>query len=195
MTSQSDAELDRAVLDAIPAPLFVVDDDVRIVAFNSTAASILDDSPAFVLKRRGGEALHCIHSTEKIDGCGATEACKTCVVRTSVNSSIREGIVVRRPQRMQLVGPQGVRDTYFLITTSPLKGLEGRNLAALLLQDIGELISTQGIVPVCMHCRKVRNAPNDWASMEQYLKEHFDLDVSHGLCPDCLKKYYSKNLG
>ncbi|MGO9310930.1 MAG: PAS domain-containing protein [Spirochaetia bacterium] len=189
MHGTADSPFYRAIFDAIPSPLFVVDDDVRIVAFNEAGAALLGDKPALTLNTRGGEALHCMHATETIGGCGASEACKTCVVRTSVRLTCRDGVVVRRPQRMQLVGSQGARDIYLLITTNPLPGID-RPLAVLMFQDIGELVSTQGLVPICMHCRQVRDGPGRWASMEAYLKDHLDLDLSHGLCPDCLKKYY-----
>jgi PAS domain-containing protein len=182
------------MVDAIPFPLFVVDDDVRILAFNNAAAAMLGDKPQLALSTKGGEALHCIHSTEAIGGCGFSEACKKCVVRTSVGVSCREGIAVRRPQRMRLVGPEGVREVYLLITTNRLPDTD-RTLVVLMFQEIGELLQNQGIVPVCMHCRKVRETSMKWEPMEQYLKEHMDLDMSHGLCPECLKKHYPELSG
>ena len=64
-----------------------------------------------------------------------------------------------------------------------------------MFQDIGELVSTQGVVPIGMRCRRVRDTSDGWAPMEQYLKDHLDLDMSHGVCPDCLKKYYPEFSG
>ena len=95
-----DIPLDRVITDSIPFPLFVVDEDVRILSFNRAAASMLGANPEVTLNRRGGEALHCIHSTEAIGGCGASEPCKTCIVRASVGLSCRNGSMVHRPQRM-----------------------------------------------------------------------------------------------
>jgi hypothetical protein len=178
-----------ALLDAVPYAVFVVDDDVKILAFNEAAAPLLGAPPTLALNTKGGEALHCIHSTETIGGCGASEACKTCVVRNSVGLSCRDGVMVHRPQRMQLVGPQGTSEVYLLVTTNPIPGTDPP-LSVLMFQDIGELVSSQGLVPICMHCRKVRDTSDSWEPMERYLKDHLDLDVSHGLCPECLKKHY-----
>ena len=125
MSNPCDSQFNRGIIDAIPFPLFVVDNDVKIVAFNHAASSMLGDEPALAFNTKGGEALHCVHSTEAIGGCGASEACRTCVVRGSVGLSCREGAVVRRPQRMQRVGPHEVRDVYLLITTSPFRGVDG----------------------------------------------------------------------
>ena len=161
-----DSQFNRAIFDAIPFPLFVVDDDVNIVSFNHAASLMLGDNPTIAFNTKGGEALHCIHSTGALGGCGASEACKTCLVRGSVGLSCRDQVVVRRPQRMQLVGPQGVRDIYLLITTSPLRGVD-RTLVILMFQDIGELISTQGIVPVVctvVKCATRRTDGQPWSS-------------------------------
>jgi hypothetical protein len=189
----ADPDLLREVLDAIPSPLFVVDADVRILAFNAAASPLLGGSPAMVLNRRGGEALHCIHSREAIGGCGASEACKTCVVRGAVGESCARGVVVRRPQRMQLVGTSGTQDMYILVTASPLPRPEGTR-ALLLFQNMGDLLTAQGFIPVCMHCRRVREEGTGWSPMETYLKTHLDVDVTHGLCPDCLRMHYPELL-
>jgi len=190
MVTPEDRQFSGSLIDSVPFPVFVVDPDIRLVAFNRVASTMVGDNPSLAFSRKSGEALHCIHATEAIGGCGASEACKTCVIRASVGLSARTGEVVRRPQRMQLVGPQGeVRDIYLLIVTSPVADATPP-LVMLILQEIGELVSTQGIVPVCMHCGKVRERSDEWASMEQYLKQHLDLDMSHGLCPECLRKHY-----
>lgn len=178
-----------SILNALPSPLFVVDSDIRIVAFNKAASALLGDAPERALTTRGGEALHCIHATDAIGGCGASEACATCVIRTSVGVSCREGCVVRHPQRMRLVGPGGVRDVYLLVTTSWLPETVP-SLVVLVLQDIGELVSTQGLIPICMHCRRVYDKSKNWRPMESYLKDHLDLEVTHGLCPECFARHY-----
>lgn len=190
MSNPADHDFHRALIDSIPSPLFVVDDDMRIVAFNRAASAMLGDKPTLAMNRKGGEALHCIHSAEALGGCGASEACRTCVIRNAVGETLRAGTVVRRPQRMQLVGSDGVRDVYLLITTSLLRGEPTPRLAVLIFQDIGELVSSQGIVPVCMHCGRVQETTRQWSPMATYLSDHLDLGLSHGLCPECMQKHY-----
>lgn len=52
----------------------------------------------------------------------------------------------------------------------------------------------QGIIPICSFCKKVR-VGDDWISVDQYVREHSSADFSHGLCPECLKKYYEAETG
>ncbi len=51
-------------------------------------------------------------------------------------------------------------------------------------------ISTlQGIIPICMHCHKIRDDKDAWKKLEQYISEHTNAQFSHGLCPTCATEY------
>jgi len=59
------------------------------------------------------------------------------------------------------------------------------------LQDALDHVKTlQGILPICMHCHRIRNDQESWERLEKYITEHSDAQFSHGLCPECLEKYY-----
>nr|WP_081610037.1 PAS domain-containing protein [Mariprofundus ferrooxydans] len=55
------------------------------------------------------------------------------------------------------------------------------------LQDAMQTINTiSGIIPICAWCgHKIRNARDQWVSVESYLKEHTTAQLSHGMCPGC----------
>jgi len=48
----------------------------------------------------------------------------------------------------------------------------------------------QGLLPICMHCKKIRDDQHTWHRMETYIEEHSDAMFSHALCDECLSKYY-----
>ena len=48
----------------------------------------------------------------------------------------------------------------------------------------------KGILPICMHCHKIRNDEDAWQRLESYIQEHSGAELSHGLCPECFEKYY-----
>ena len=64
-----------------------------------------------------------------------------------------------------------------------------------LIQDLqsalDEVKTLQGILPVCMHCKKIRSDDRAWVQMESYISKHSEAEFSHGICPDCEKRYYS----
>ncbi len=98
-----DQGLHRVIFNAVPIPMFVVDEDVCILDYNTGAARLLgQDKPNFVL-HRGGEVLQCVHASDVREGCGRSPACLNCVLRKSVGAAFKGKPVVRQPARMQLL--------------------------------------------------------------------------------------------
>ncbi len=48
----------------------------------------------------------------------------------------------------------------------------------------------EGIVSICMYCKKIRNERDIWEQMEKYISDHSDALFSHGICPVCLQQHY-----
>jgi response regulator RpfG family c-di-GMP phosphodiesterase len=48
----------------------------------------------------------------------------------------------------------------------------------------------QGLLPICMHCQKIRDKGDTWHKLETYIEEHSDVMFSHALCDECLATYY-----
>ena len=48
----------------------------------------------------------------------------------------------------------------------------------------------EGIIPICMHCKSIRNDNDSWQKLEAYFADHTDALLSHGICPTCLIKHY-----
>lgn len=46
----------------------------------------------------------------------------------------------------------------------------------------------QGIIPICMYCKKIRNDQESWEQLEQYISQHSNALFSHGICPDCFQR-------
>ncbi len=43
----------------------------------------------------------------------------------------------------------------------------------------------EGIISICMYCKKIRNEQESWEQLEKYITENSDALFSHGICPDC----------
>lgn len=61
-------------------------------------------------------------------------------------------------------------------------------LIAELQQALAEIRTLQGLLPMCAWCKKVRDDQDFWHSVEDYLRKHTELRVTHGMCPTCLKQ-------
>lgn len=64
------------------------------------------------------------------------------------------------------------------------------------LQDaLAEVKTLSGLLPICSHCKKIRDDKGYWNSLEKYIYEHTDAHLSHGICPDCALEHYPEIFG
>lgn len=59
-----------------------------------------------------------------------------------------------------------------------------------LRQALEQVRTLQGIIPICMHCKKIRDDAGYWEQVEAYVSRHADVRFSHGICPECVKRHY-----
>ena len=70
-----------------------------------------------------------------------------------------------------------------------LKGALAHQLVE--LQDaLDHVHQLQGLLPICMHCKKIRDDSNTWHRLETYIEEKSEALFSHALCDECLAKHY-----
>ncbi|MBU0993082.1 MAG: cache domain-containing protein [Proteobacteria bacterium] len=66
-------------------------------------------------------------------------------------------------------------------------------LVTLTISAYQERIKTlEGIIPICMHCKEIRDDQGGWNTLEHYISERSDARFSHGICPKCMEKHYPK---
>ncbi len=63
------------------------------------------------------------------------------------------------------------------------------------LEDALDHIKTlQGILPICMYCRRIQSDDASWQRIEEYVAAHSNAEFSHGMCPECTAKYHPELL-
>ena len=70
------------------------------------------------------------------------------------------------------------------------KNIHLQKLNSDLQSALDEIKTLRGIIPICSHCKKIRDDDDSWQRIEKYIGEHSEAEFSHGICPECLKKYY-----
>jgi hypothetical protein len=61
------------------------------------------------------------------------------------------------------------------------------------LQAALERIKTlKGLLPICAHCKKIRDDSGYWQQIETYVSSHSDAEFTHGIYPECIIKYFPK---
>ena len=60
------------------------------------------------------------------------------------------------------------------------------------LQDLFRQVKTlRGLLPMCTHCKKIRDDRGDWVVLEQFIQENSNTEISHGTCPECAAHHHS----
>jgi hypothetical protein len=67
---------------------------------------------------------------------------------------------------------------------------EREELISELKLALSEVKKLSGLLPICSHCKKIRDDKGYWNQIEGYIQSHSDAKFSHGICQECAKKYY-----
>lgn len=55
---------------------------------------------------------------------------------------------------------------------------------------LGQIKTLRGIVPICDTCKRIRHDQGYWKQVEVYVRERTGASFSHGICPECMDRYY-----
>jgi hypothetical protein len=55
---------------------------------------------------------------------------------------------------------------------------------------VRENAALKGILPICANCKKVRDREGSWRDVDSYITAHAGVELSHGLCPQCMRELY-----
>ncbi|THB77798.1 MAG: DNA-binding response regulator [Desulfobulbaceae bacterium] len=57
-------------------------------------------------------------------------------------------------------------------------------------QALAQIKVMSGIIPICSHCKQIRDDQGYWNRLENYIQAHSEAKFSHSVCEECLDKYY-----
>jgi hypothetical protein len=101
---------------------------------------------------------------------------------TSPASLLSPG-VIQSASFLMLILLMFIGGTAFILL---LKEQADRQLAASEKQT--EILS--GLLPICAHCKKIRDDQGYWNQIESYIRSRSAAEFSHSICPECLPKLY-----
>ncbi len=59
-----------------------------------------------------------------------------------------------------------------------------------LRQALAKIRQLSALLPICMHCKKIRDDKGYWSDLEAYIRENTDTEFSHSICRECAQKHY-----
>jgi DNA-binding response OmpR family regulator len=76
-----------------------------------------------------------------------------------------------------------------LLMRSISYSIERQKLLLQLEKTLKELKVLKGMLPICSFCKKIRDDKGYWNQLEAYISDHSEAEFSHGMCPECAKKW------
>jgi PAS domain S-box-containing protein len=62
-----------------------------------------------------------------------------------------------------------------------------------LIRELQEALTNvktlRGLLPICASCKKIRDDKGYWNQIESYVREHSEAQFTHGLCPECARRF------
>jgi PAS domain S-box-containing protein len=72
---------------------------------------------------------------------------------------------------------------------------ENARIIAELQEATSRVKTLTGLLSICASCKNVRNERGEWEQIETYFRDHSQVEFSHGMCPDCAKRWYPDHCG
>jgi PAS domain S-box-containing protein len=91
---------------------------------------------------------------------------------------------------IHLAGKPSVSGSILDITERKQMEKDRDKLIVDLRKSLSEVKTLRGFLPICSHCKKIRDDEGYWNQIELYIQKHSETEFSHGICPECAKKYY-----
>lgn len=176
--------------DAIDDWICTIDLESKIYRSNLTAEKLFGLK---IQKIIGEKCCSLAHGTDSpVKGCPLPKMIKT-GKRESSELQIKDG-------------------TWMLITVDPLyndkgdmtgavhiardinKQVEFQDERELLLKELKNALAhvkkLSGLLPICAHCKKIRDDQGYWNQIDSYIEKHSEAKFSHGICQECADKLY-----
>jgi hypothetical protein len=69
-------------------------------------------------------------------------------------------------------------------------GLIVGNTISRLKEALQNVKTLTGFLPICANCKKIRDDEGYWQQIEEYIMSHSEVDFTHSICNECVKKLY-----
>ena len=205
MTNEKNRYL--TIFESIPNPVIIINRAQKVDSMNLSAAklfkhSAISGSQYYCLSRdRQLELEQCMDQEEEVIDAACFGGCNLHELLPWLNDEV-ERFHHENLESMVFEKKIDLDDQYLIYRVKFSKNLDisgkfGETI--IILEDItslknalNEVKTLKGFIPICAHCKNIRDDQGYWNQVEKYISENLDAQFSHGICPECIKKYYSE---
>ncbi len=179
----------QTTFDATNRVIWLLDQDRRIIKANKITESVFKHPADSVI---GKYCWQIVHGTDK-----PPEECPFQKTKNSLTKAVAEiqiGDLWFEEATDPVFNKEGKFEkavhTLNDITERKSLEIEKEKLISELQDALAEVKKLSGLLPICAHCKKIRDDKGYWTQIESYIHEHSEAEFSHSICRECAKKYY-----
>jgi PAS domain S-box-containing protein len=176
----------EAMVEGVPDAMMVFDDQDRLVDANAAARALL--------ARRAGELIG-KNAAEVLAGWPAViemlhhrRSGEVFAIDAPHGETTFEARISSLKERTQSAG--GCLLVFRDVSEARQAAKERERLIAELQQALAQVKTLSGMLPICAGCKRIRDDAGYWSQIETYISKHSEARFTHGLCPECSKKYF-----
>lgn len=186
----------QQLLNAIPAPLFYKDRDLKYTGCNTCFETFLSKRKEDLVgktvfeiaPKHLAEEYHA-KDLELLNNPGT----QVYEFKVSKPDSEEKNVIFHKATYDDLHGElNGMIGVILDITELRKAELEKEATIAELQKALIEVKTLSGLIPICASCKKIRDDSGYWQKLEQYFRDHASAEFSHSICPDCSDQLFSE---
>ena len=180
----------RPMLEQVPAYLWTADHDLRLMWSRPTYTTIVGfdaepDLGSTVYDLFSGNDDHPSIQAHRAALEGEARNFEVWVEVRGEPRLLRAHVEPLRDASQTILGVVGVA----LDLTERVRAEEDRERLIEELQDALDRVKVlSGLIPICTHCKAVRDDKGYWQQVDAFMREHSNAKLSHSICPDCAQK-------
>ncbi len=176
--------------DFAPTGYLTLDREGAIRQVNLTGAQMLSVERSRLVQRRFGQFVAESDRRafndflQKAFASQTKECCEVTLPRAETDPLfVRVEAVVSEDRRE-------CRATMLDVTARHQAGAELERLIQELQTALAKVKQLSGLLPICANCKKIRDDQGYWKQVETYITSHSEATFTHGLCPNCIPKFF-----
>jgi PAS domain S-box-containing protein len=180
----------RPMLEQVPAYLWTADHQLQLMWSRPTYTSIVgfDTEPDLgttVFDLFGGNDDHPSIQAHRAALEGEARNFEVWVEVRGERRLLRAHVEPLRDASQTILGVVGVA----LDLTERVRAETDRErLIEDLQQALDRVKVLSGLIPICSHCKAIRDDKGYWRQVDAFMREHSNIQLTHGICPDCAQR-------
>jgi GAF domain-containing protein len=120
------------------------------------------------------------------DGCAIGTLCVTDRVPRQLTDGQLEALrILSRQVQAQIELRHNLKNLKKVLAARDQAEAERDHTIDELRATLGKVRTLEGLLPICLSCKKIQDDKGKWEPFERYVRTHSEAKISHKICPDC----------